>query len=374
MTEHWFDALSRLAVTGVSRRQALGWLGRRMGGLALAGLVPGDALAGAGALLAPGEQNQCKAGEERCSNGKCCPPEAQCEAVTVRRGNVTSTTIECRPKCKGPLVWCGQCCDPVVHTCCGTGSRVICCPPNSVCDYPGGQQNPKCVPAQDPGGDVFQSSDEPEPSGEETATEGDGDLGEIISEDPAPGDYTDCFEKVMPDSSERDLLLKQPGCGNAPKPKVLKGGVEWGAEVGTTEIQVEDQQGRPPISLTVEIADGGPPTEPGLDPDWKKWLKDVIGDASVSIHAPLEEKFYTDGRVHVTSVDVTFFPNGGWQSSATRPEAGDGTHARAVSAFIKNLKAPPFPKGSKLTSVTRHFVFQHNAGQVGIKVAPPPQG
>ena len=40
--EHWFDDLARLTAREVSRREALGWLGRRLGGLALLAWFPGD--------------------------------------------------------------------------------------------------------------------------------------------------------------------------------------------------------------------------------------------------------------------------------------------------------------------------------------------
>ena len=124
---------------------------------------------------------------------------------------------------------------------------------------------------------------------------------------------------------------------------------------------------------------GGAPTEPGLEAEWKKWYEEWVRTVTLKVHVPLKSNFFADQNKYQTRIQYIVYPDGrvswgtpGWGSSI-RSQAHRNIVDRETR--INNLRAPPFPKGSKLKLVQREFTFQHNTGSSEeIRLAGPPEG
>ena len=148
--------------------------------------------------------------------------------------------------------------------------------------------------------------------------------------------------------------------------------------VGGTEVQVE--------------SGGQPPVEAGVD--WNTWYNKWIGVVEKDVWGTMKQGFAKDPNRYVATVTYTVdaqgrvVVNGGvtggtylggnnWGLSA-RNLLNDLSYGKSSSGKLttESSRVPAFPKGTKLTSVTRTFTFSWRSPTGGpeIKLGGPPKG
>lgn len=176
-----------------------------------------------------------------------------------------------------------------------------------------------------------------------------------------------------PERNPLDRFLFPDAQGqNAPPLEPFKlGAVTEVPEEGSGTVVLPDG-----TSFAIEVEKGGgAPKEPGVD--WDGWYKKWISTVTESVHRPIEKNFARDPYGYETVYVYRVYPDGrlqrlpggSWKSEGIKSP----NHSTSVVNRMSGLRAPAFPKGSKLPSIDRTFTFTHNMRPVGITLGGPPK-
>jgi hypothetical protein len=118
----------------------------------------------------------------------------------------------------------------------------------------------------------------------------------------------------------------------------------------------------------------GPPDEPGVD--WNTWYKNWISLVDTQVFRPLDQHFAADRNSYTVTIIYEVSPNGNLAKRGGNWQGGEAYGTSAANLFYTyRLKAPPFPQGTKYTTLTRTFTFSRNWNKrTGIRLGGPPQG